>query len=78
MRIVPCSPSQACGRLGAACEALKSAPVEGEHELFGFLTTEPNSVVEAIHPKAMPVILTTTAEVDLWLSADTARALKLQ
>jgi putative SOS response-associated peptidase YedK len=52
--------------------------VEGEHELFGFLTTEPNSVVEAIHPKAMPVILTTTAEVDLWLSADTARALKLQ
>jgi putative SOS response-associated peptidase YedK len=41
----------------------KSAPVEGEHELFGFLTTEPNGVVAPIHPKAMPVILTTPAEV---------------
>jgi hypothetical protein len=29
-----------------------------EHQLFGFLTTEPNDVVGAIHPKAMPVILT--------------------
>jgi putative SOS response-associated peptidase YedK len=26
------------------------------HEL-GFLTTEPNAEVQAIHPKAMPVIL---------------------
>jgi putative SOS response-associated peptidase YedK len=56
----------------------KSAPIEGQHELFGFLTTEPNSVVAPIHPKAMPVILTTEAEVDLWLSADTPSALKLQ
>ena len=40
----------------------KSAPVEGKHELFGFLTTEANSVVAPIHPKAMPVILTTTEE----------------
>ena len=37
----------------------KSAPVEGEHELFGFLTTEANAIVAPIHPKAMPVILTT-------------------
>ena len=43
----------------------KSAPVEGEHELYGFLTTEANAVVAPIHPKAMPVILTTRAEVDL-------------
>jgi putative SOS response-associated peptidase YedK len=37
---------------------------EGEvtAELFGFLTTEPNAVVGAIHPKAMPVILTTEDE----------------
>jgi hypothetical protein len=54
----------------------KSAPVEGQHELFGFLTTEPNTVVAPIHPKAMPVILTTPAEVDLWLAAD-AMALPL-
>ncbi len=37
---------------------------------FGFLTTEANAVVAPIYPKAMPVILTTEAEVDLWLSAD--------
>jgi putative SOS response-associated peptidase YedK len=37
---------------------------EGEttNDLFGFLTTEPNDVVGPIHPKAMPVILTTPAE----------------
>jgi hypothetical protein len=56
----------------------KSAPVDGQHELFGFLTTEPNAVVAPIHPKAMPVILTTPAEVDLWLLADAPKALKLQ
>jgi putative SOS response-associated peptidase YedK len=56
----------------------KSAPVEGEHELFGFLTTEANAIVAPIHPKAMPVILTTPAEIDLWLEAETIEALTLQ
>ena len=56
----------------------KSAPVDGQHELFGFLTTEPNAVVAPIHPKAMPVILTTPAEIDLWLLADAPKALELQ
>jgi putative SOS response-associated peptidase YedK len=56
----------------------KSAPVEGEHELFGFLTTEPNAIVAPIHPKAMPVILTTTEEFYLWLEGETFEALKLQ
>jgi putative SOS response-associated peptidase YedK len=56
----------------------KSAPVDGQHELFGFLTTEPNAVVAPIHPKAMPVILTTPAEIDLWLLADASKALELQ
>ena len=51
----------------------KSAPVEGEHELFGFLTTEPNAIVASIHPKAMPA-----EEFDLWLESETAEALKLQ
>jgi putative SOS response-associated peptidase YedK len=34
---------------------------EGEttNDLFGFLTTEPSLEVCAIHPKAMPVIVTT-------------------
>jgi hypothetical protein len=31
--------------------------------LYGFLTTTPNAVVEPIHPKAMPVILTTDGNV---------------
>ena len=43
----------------ARCARPQSAPVDGEHELFGFLTTEANAIVAPIHPKAMPVILTT-------------------
>jgi putative SOS response-associated peptidase YedK len=38
-------------------------------DLFGFLTTEANAVVGAIHPKAMPVILTAEDEVEQWLTA---------
>jgi SOS response associated peptidase (SRAP) len=56
----------------------KSAPVEGRHELFGFLTTDANAIVAPIHPKAMPIILTTAAEVDQWLEADTADTLALR
>jgi putative SOS response-associated peptidase YedK len=52
--------------------------VDGTHELFGFLTTEANAIVAPIHPKAMPVILTTPAEVDLWLLTDAPKALELQ
>jgi putative SOS response-associated peptidase YedK len=53
---------------------------EGEttNDLFGFLTTEPNAEVRAIHPKAMPVILTTPTEVDRWLTAPAPDALSLQ
>ncbi len=36
----------------------KADPVEGQHRLFGFLTTQANAVVGRLHPKAMPVILT--------------------
>jgi putative SOS response-associated peptidase YedK len=53
---------------------------EGEttNDVFGFLTTEPNKEVGAIHPKAMPVILRTREEIDLWMTATTSEALKLQ
>ena len=53
---------------------------EGEttNDLFAFLTTEPNAVVAPIHPKAMPVSLTTREEIDLWLTAPTPDALALQ
>ena len=56
----------------------KNAPVEGEHELFGLLTTEANGLIAPIHPKAMPVILMTGAEVEQWLEAETPEALALQ
>jgi putative SOS response-associated peptidase YedK len=53
---------------------------EGEviADLFGFLTTEPNAEIAAVHPKAMPVILTTAAEVDLWLTGSWEQAKALQ
>ena len=53
---------------------------EGEttNDLFAFLTTESNRKVGAVHPKAMPVILTTPEEIDLWMTAPTEQALRLQ
>ena len=53
---------------------------EGEttNDLFAFLTTEPNREVGAVHPKAMPVILTTPEEIDLWMTAPAEEALRLQ
>jgi putative SOS response-associated peptidase YedK len=56
----------------------KANPVEGEHTLFGFLTTQANDVVGAAHPKAMPVTLTTAEEIEIWMSAPAEAALKLQ
>ncbi|MGO3933091.1 SOS response-associated peptidase [Rhodopseudomonas pseudopalustris] len=56
----------------------KANPVEGEHQLFGFLTTDANAEVGAVHPKAMPVILRTEVEIDAWLTAPAADIPKLQ
>jgi putative SOS response-associated peptidase YedK len=47
----------------------KSEPIPGSHNVYGFLTTSPNAVVEPIHPKAMPVILMTDEERDVWMRA---------
>lgn len=47
-------------------------------DLFGFLTTEPNAVVGAIHPRAMPVILADPRDWQLWLTAPWPQAAALQ
>lgn len=46
--------------------------------LFSFLTTEPDAVVAAVHPKAMPVILTEPADWETWLTAPWQVAALLQ
>lgn len=53
---------------------------EGEvtADLYAFLTTDANGDVAPIHPKAMPVVLTSDEEIDLWLRAQTADAMALQ
>ena len=53
---------------------------EGEttNDVFAFLTTEANAEVGAIHPKAMPVILTGPDEIEQWMTAPAKEALLLQ
>lgn len=56
----------------------KLAEGEVSGDLFGFLTTEANREVGAVHPKAMPVILTEPEEIEAWLAAPWREACRLQ
>lgn len=56
----------------------KAAEGEIACELFAFLTTDANAEVGAIHPKAMPVILTTPQHIETWLTAPWVEAAALQ
>lgn len=53
---------------------------EGEttNDLFAFLTTDANGVVSPVHPKAMPVILSSADEINTWMNAPPEAALQLQ
>lgn len=42
---------------------------ETTDDLYGFLTTDPNDLVKSIHGKAMPVLLLTKEETDVWMTA---------
>lgn len=55
---------------------VKEGPVTTD--LIAFLTCDPNAEVGVIHPKAMPVILTTSEEVEAWLTQDWSAAQALQ
>ena len=56
----------------------KANPVEGNHMLFAFLTTEPNKEVGEVHEKAMPVLLLTEEDRELWMTAPWESARELQ
>jgi hypothetical protein len=58
---------------GFACDFCRAQP-KPVSPVFGFSATDANAEVGAIHPKSMPVILTTPAE----MSAPAEDALKLR
>lgn len=72
------APARARGESWHGKRGTKANPVEGEHQLFGFLTTNANAEVGAIHPKAMPVILTEPDQIEDWLRLPADAALKMQ
>lgn len=49
---------------------------ETTDDLFAFLTCPPNAVVKPVHPKAMPVILTSAEEWTAWMEGASAQEMQ--
>jgi putative SOS response-associated peptidase YedK len=56
----------------------KKEPATGDHQVFAFLTTEPNAEVAPMHEKAMPVCLLDREARETWLYGSVEEALALQ
>ncbi|MBS0522248.1 MAG: SOS response-associated peptidase family protein [Proteobacteria bacterium] len=57
----------------------KKTPDVGNYTLFSIMTTEPNAAVQAIHERAMPVLLMTAEDIERWLSGSSVEdALAMQ
>jgi putative SOS response-associated peptidase YedK len=67
------SPPLGVGSIWTNRTSIRKVKEETTNDLLTFLTTEPNSEVDANHPRAMPVILTTPAEVETWMPASSRR-----
>ena len=79
------SPDPLTGKKRAHWFSIRSRPVfafagiwrkVGDTPCYAFLTTAPNALVAAVHPKAMPVILD-EADYDAWLTAGWDEAAQL-